>query len=319
MVQILKEATADYDYFVGQLKSGVTRRMGSEYTARTYKVMKNNSLELDSLVLMRRGKNFSPNIYLQPYYEAYQQGVKVSELVHRLCNLYEQASVPMVEDTFTFGYEQMKPFIIYRLVNYERNRRLLERIPHLRYLDLAVTYHCLIQEDKEGIGTIRITNEHRKQWSAPLKELHELAAENTRRLFPETLRSMEEVMRSMVWEKPSDDEERIQSEIDLEMDFTGQESRMYILSNQKGINGASCLLYPRVIQKLSESFQSDFYIFPSSIHELILVPTQNDRNYIEYSAMVREINATQVAREEVLSDNVYYYSRERGLTVLEAR
>jgi hypothetical protein len=71
------------------------------------------------------------------------------------------------------------------------------------------------------------------------------------------------------------------------------------------------------MHKLSEEFQSDFYVFPSSIHELILVPTHDNKNSKEYSDMVREINVTQVAREEVLSDRVYYYSRDKGLTVLD--
>ncbi len=318
MVQVIRETTADYDYFVSLLLSGVTQRMGRDYTVRVYKVMKNNSLELDSLVLLKEGKSFSPNIYLQPYYEAYQEGIKISELVQRLCNIYQNCTVPIVDKSFTYAYEQMKPFIIYRLVNYDRNQKLLERIPHIRYLDLAITYHCLVREDEEGIGTIRITNEHMKQWKAHLKELHELAAENTKRLFPEILRSMEEVIRSLLLEELAGQEDEMQEVVNpFILDTAEQKNKMYILTNQKGINGASCLLYPDVMNKLSEDFQSDFYIFPSSIHELILVPTNDNKNSKEYSEMVREINVTQVAREEVLSDRVYYYSRGKGLTVLE--
>jgi hypothetical protein len=317
MDQVLRETTADYDYFIGQLLSGVTLRMGRDYTARIYKVMKNNSLELDSLVLQKEGKNFSPNIYVKPYYEAYQEGVKISELVYRLCNIYQNCTIPIVEDTFTYSFEQMKPFIIYRLVNYDRNLKLLEKIPHIRYLDLAITYHCLVREDEEGIGTIRITNEHMKHWKAHLKELHELAAENTKRLFPDILRSMEEVIRSMLLEELTGQEEMQEEVNPFILDTSGQTNKMYILTNQKGINGASCLLYPDVMHKLSEEFESDFYVFPSSIHELILVPTHDNKNSKEYSDMVREINITQVAREEVLSDRVYYYSRDKGLTVLD--
>ncbi len=319
MVQVLRETTSDYDYFVGLLLSGVSQRMGKEYTARVYKVVKNNSLELDSLVLLKEGKNFSPNIYLQPYYEAYQEGVELSELVQRLCNVYQNSMVPIVDNTFTFTYEEMKPFIIYRIVNYDRNQTLLKKIPYIRYLDLAITYHCLVREDEEGIGTIRITNEHVKQWKTHLKELHELAAENTKRLFPEILRSMEEVIQSILSEETTGREAEVPEDMNpFIMSASDRKNRMYILSNQKGINGASCLLYPNVLHKLSEQFQSDLYIFPSSIHELILVPTHDDKSSKEYSNMVREINATQVAREEVLSDCVYYFSREKGLTVLEA-
>lgn len=318
MVQVLKETTSEYDYFVGQILSGVSQRMGKEYTARVIKVLKNNSLELDSLVLLKEGKSFSPNIYLQTYYEAYRQGVKINELVMRLCNIYQNSKVPIVDESFSYTFEQMKPYIVFRLVSYDRNRRLLEKIPHIRYLDLAITYHCLVKEDEEGIGTIRITNEHMKHWKTRLKELHELAAENTMRLFPECIRSMEEVIRSMLIEElPGKESELTEEMSETFMNSSSANNKMYILTNQKGINGASCLLYANVLHDFSERFQSDFYVFPSSIHELILVPTSDHKSSKEYSDMVREINATQVAYEEVLSDRIYYYSREKGLMVLE--
>jgi len=174
----------------------------------------------------------------------------------------------------------------------------------------------LVREDEEGIGTIRITNEHRKQWKVQLKELHELAADNTKRLFPVSIRSMEEVIRSMLMDEMSGKEEELSVEMNLFVEnSTNAEHRMYILTNEKGINGASCLLYPNVLSEFAERFQSDFYLFPSSIHEVILVPAQDQKSSREYAEMVHEINATQVAKEEVLSDRVYFYSREKGLEV----
>ena len=125
-------------------------------------------------------------------------------------------------------------------------------------------------------------------------------------------------MRSMLLEELAGQEEEMQEKVNpFILDTSKQKYKMYILTNQKGINGASCLLYPDVMNKLSEEFQSDFYVFPSSIHELILVPTHDNKSNNEYSNMVREINATQVAREEVLSDHVYYYSRVNGLVMME--
>ncbi len=318
MVQVLRETTSEYDYFISQLLSGVTRRMGKGYSARIYKVMKNNSLELDSLVLLKEGKNFAPNIYLHPYYEAYQQGVTMNELINRLCNIYQNCTEPIVDEKFKYSFEEMQSRIIYRLVSYERNRKLLTDIPHIRYLDLAITYHCLVREDEEGIGTIRITNEHMQHWKVQLRQLHELASDNTKRLFPASLRSMEEVIGSMLTEaKQGLGEESECERVDLELGVAQAHHMMYILTNQKGINGAACLLYPDVLREFAERFQSDFYLFPSSIHEVILVPAKDQKNSREYTEMVKEINATQLAKEEVLSDRVYYYSRINGLQVLE--
>ena len=50
--------------------------------------------------------------------------------------------------------------IICQVINREKNKKLLETLPHDKILDLAVTYHCLIQEGEDGIGTVRISKEH---------------------------------------------------------------------------------------------------------------------------------------------------------------
>ncbi len=313
MVQVVRETTSEYGYFVQSLLSMVTERMGKEYTASIYKVMKNNSLELDSLVLLKEGKSFAPNIYLQPYYEAYRQGIGLTSLADRLCRIYEECNTPVINGDFSYTFQEMKTYIVYRLISYERNRKLLEQVPYLKFMDLAITYHCLIRDDQDGIGTIRITNKHMSMWNKGLKEIHDCAAANTQRLFPASINSMEEVICGMMAEG-TDNPIAVSG---LREDQKLKSSNMYILSNEKGINGAACLLYPEVLEKFAGRFGSDFYIFPSSIHEVILVPANNLGNSNQYAGMVKEINDTQVAPEEVLSDHIYYYSSRSGLRMME--
>ena len=53
-------------------------------------------------------------------------------------------------------------------------------------------------------------------------------------------------------------------------------------------------------------------VFLSSVHELILMPSNPKNEDIPYlQKMVREINATVVAPDEWLSTNVYHYDREK--------
>lgn len=321
MVQVVKEATSEYGYFIQTILSMVTKRMGKEYTVSIYKVMKNNSLELDSLVLLKEGRSFAPNIYLQPYYEAYKQGTSLPELADRLCRIYMEYQVPVIEGEFSYTFEEMKQYIIYRLVSYERNKKLLEKVPHIRYLDLAITYHCLVRDDKDGIGTIRITNEHMRLWKIGMKDIHDHAAENTMSLFPPVIKDMEEMILGMISEEGGENPTApLHEETSASFLFNDNilmKSNMYILTNEKGINGASCILYPDVLQKFADRFYSDFYIFPSSIHEVILTPTADWSKGSNYALMVKEINETQVAPEEILSDHVYFYSRKSGLMILE--
>ena len=85
---------------------------------------------------------------------------------------------------------------------------------------------------------------------------------------------------------------------------------MYVLSNKEKTMGAACILYDSILTLIGERLQDDFYILPSSIHECIVVPMNITTTKKELQEMVREINATQVIPEEVLSDEVYTYTRE---------
>lgn len=311
MQYLLKESLCDYATFVNHLTMLVSDMMGEDYSARVIKVTKNNSLELDSLVLMKEGRNFAPNIYLLPYYESYLEGTDMKELAGRICAICRDYTSPVSQTDFSYQFEDMKPNITYRIVNYELNKKLLEKIPHIRYLDLAITFHCLVHNDRDGIGTTRITNEHLQRWNASVEELNRLAANNTRKLFPPVIRSMEEILRSMLMEENPDDDVLTDEMANDMVGYPEQadQNKMYILSNVKGINGATCLLYQNVLRDFSEQIQSDLFILPSSIHEVILVPYDRSISKEALEAMVKDVNRTQVSQDEVLSDRVYFYSR----------
>ena len=72
------------------------------------------------------------------------------------------------------------------------------------------------------------------------------------------------------------------------------------------------MLYPDLIQDFADAIDSSFYIIPSSIHELLLLPAEHDEESREIKSMIREINDTQVSEEEILSYSLYFYDREKG-------
>ena len=311
MVNAVKEELLDYTKFVGLIKSKITERMGKGYKVKIFKVMKNNSLELDSLVVLKEGKNFAPNIYLNAYYESYAAGTSIPEIIDRICMIYEYCAVPIVEEDFDYSLELIKPHIFFRLISLDRNKKLLTQVPYVKFLDPAVTFHCLVRSEEEGIGTIRITNEHIEQWGISCDELMELASENTKKLFPPVIRTMEEVINNLLAEEYPDDE------ISFCDKSTNEMYPMYILTNEKGINGAACLLYKDVIREFAQLKNTDLYILPSSIHEIICIPCNGLEDKELFQRMVMDINRTQVPAEEVLSDNVYMYSLEKDAIIYQ--
>ncbi len=317
MEQMVKESVLCYYNFVEDITELIKKKMGDEFEVKCYKVTKNNSLELESLVILKKGESYAPNIYLLPYYEAHLQGEGLLELTNRIIRVFQSYSTPLLSGSFTYQYEEMKDSITYRLVNYKKNRKLLESIPYIRYLDLAITFHCLVRDDSDGIGTIRITNEHLVLWKVTGDDLMKQAVANTKNVFPPTIKSMEEVIMGMMKDSCNTEQgESVWMEDVIDFPLETESNKMYILSNTKGINGATCILYEDVLREFGDHLRSDFYILPSSIHEVILVPYNHAISKAALNEMVIDVNRTQVSREEILSDRVYFYSRENKAIIM---
>ena len=100
------------------------------------------------------------------------------------------------------------------------------------------------------------------------------------------------------------------SQEDLEGFDMGQ--YMYIVSNEKKLNGASAILYKDSLQSIARRLNSDFYIIPSSVHEVIAIPyndfTKKQESFLKET--IAFVNNTEVSTQDVLSNNLYFFSRE---------
>ncbi len=301
----------EFGEFLSLMKRSVKEAVGAGYQVEINHVIKNNSIELDGLVVLKDKECITPNIYMNIYYEKYLAGESVNEMVEDIIRIYKRSREDNEKNELHIRYEldEMESCIIFRLINYDKNRKLLMDVPYIQFMDLAVTFHCLVKNNEKSIGTIRITNEHIRNWKVDIGYLKEIARVNTPILFPPVIRNMNEILNEI-----------LQGEDFYQVMSDGAEpaktNTMYVITNAKGINGASCLLYPAVIKNLAQKLDSDLYILPSSIHEIIAVKANGTMNKKAFREMVFDVNRTQVPEEDILSDNVYFYSRERDAITL---
>ena len=183
-------------------------------------------------------------------------------------------------------------------------------MPHREFQDLSIEYKVIINADKDAVQSSKITNEFAKRLGMSEEQLFKCAAENTRRLFPPVVRSMNDIMKEMFARDgmPQEIAEMMIAEIP-------PEQTMWVISNEKGINGAASMLYENELHELAESLESDLYILPSSVHEVIAV--SSDMGSPEMLAqMVVEVNMQEVSLDERLSNQVYHYDKDlRKLTL----
>lgn len=94
---------------------------------------------------------------------------------------------------------------------------------------------------------------------------------------------------------------------------------VYVISTQEGRFGASAILFTDVFERICKDLNSNLYILPCSVHELILVPEdESSLATDELLKIVKEVNQTTVSEEDLLADNVYYFDRKRGTVEIAA-
>jgi len=306
-----------YSVFCNNVKENVQTNLGIEYNVNIIKVDKLNGLILQSMVIHKDQETISPNIYMEQYYEKYQSGESIESLAALIIFDYFRAdkqskiSVPNLTE-----FDSVKDKLFFKLINFNKNQELLKSIPHIKWLDLAIIFSILLKKDSDGIGSCHVKNELISSWEVDLDCIFEHAKENTPILFGSSVRSMDEIIRGMIsqdfikGEVPSNVDDMFDLLLPRDNNIENP-NKMYVASNTVGINGASWLLYKNELHTFSSFLQMDLYILPSSIHEIILIPSNKGISNHELLNMVKEVNCSQVPVNEVLSDNVYFYEREQ--------
>lgn len=287
--------------FAKKVQNALERELGSNYKVEVKEVRKNNGIILHGLLIQPGSRNVVPTIYLDAFWEAYEEGMPFAVIMRRLAAVYREGMPDEDVDMEYFKFfEKVKERICYRLINREENEELLEEMPHIAFLDLAICFYYAYQGKALGEGSILINNSHVDMWKTSTAELLALAEINTPRLYPCSSYSMQDILREIAeqesaWKKP-------EAEIELLPELP-----MRVLSNVKRTYGAVCMIYPGVLEQMAGKCGQSCYILPSSVHEVIFLRDIGTGSESALRKMIMEINRTQVAPEEVLSDQLYRY------------
>lgn len=270
----------------------VKQRLGDGYEVSTTTVLKNNDTRLTGIIIKESGTNIFPTIYLDDLAEAYQDGYPLDYCIDKIIQLYEGHKCTASFDTSDFlNFSSIKNKIYFTLVNTNKNSERLLSIPHMEIMDLSIIFKVLVNSDQLGTASVTVCDSLLDSWDITTKELYSIALANTERLFPSQILNICEILEKTGVPTPA-----------------GLHIPMYVLSNINKLNGASCILYENVLKNFSRKICSSLYILPSSTHEVILLPTNDSPVEKDLVAMVKEVNATEVREDEILSDNVYFYS-----------
>lgn len=317
--------------FSNKVLESLQEYFGEGYSGRINKVKKNNGIILTGISVFKNGNNLSPTVYMEGFYSRYKDGEVLAQLVHEIILIFEKNSANLSLDiSFFESYEKVKDNIVCKLINYERNKELLMEVPYEMFNDLAIVYYYLLPdgilsdsgESVDGcMASILIHSTHLAMWKIDEDIIKADALENTERIMGRLFQGMDQVLLSMMMEKimlqdrcPSSEEDIEEKAREILSDMFGNYTPpMYILSNTSKQNGAAALLYDGIMKDISEAIKSGFYVLPSSIHEVIIVPDNICDDVDTLKGMVKEVNSRELDPSEVLSENIYYYSSDKGV------
>ena len=239
-----------------------------------------------------RAEAVSVILNIQPFYDQYRvDETKEASLFAEIASKLEQevAKIPAFQVKDITKYDFIKDRLTMQMVPVEKNREMLEKIPHKTIGDMAAVYRIDVGKTEGFRGSVLITNDHLKKYGVSADMLHEDAVRSQTAVNPPVLRNMAEVL-----------------------GFLGytEESSLWIATTKDGICGAAACQIPDFMEESTKTLGGSFYALPSSVHEMIFLPDDGKVERKALETMVREINRTEVREEDVLSDQVYHYDSE---------
>lgn len=267
----------------------------------------NRMMDGINLIGGKEDRVVSPTVYINDMYDHYKACNDLKEAIRAGAERMGNA-LSRCPEAPKFDLSEAKDNIVFQLVNTEQNRDMLAGVPHREFQDLSIIYRWVLKMDEEGIQSTIVKNEMVESLGLREEQIFKLAAENTRRILPPVVKDMNEVIRDIFVKDgiPEEIADMMMSEMLGEMP---PDKLMWVITNDRGINGAISMLYEDKLHALAEQLEDDIYIMPSSINEVIAVPASMS-NPNELAELVAQVNMSQVSLEERLSNQVYHYDKD---------
>ena len=284
-----------YIEFTEVLKQQVSDKLGPGFAVTSRNVIKNNSVEHVCLVIEEEGSAIAPGIYLNGFYLEHLNGKSMEEITGTIVDIYQKHG-DFGKDGLCelIHMENAISRIVLRLTNYEKNLERLKTCPHERVQDLAVTYHYLLSDVKDGLASIRIDDENCGFFGVTPEEMKKHALKNTEKFFAPDFVRLDDMLSKLSG---------------LPLPPFGH-TPLYVLSNKDRYYGATSLLYNKILERIHKTLGTGFYILPSSVNEVLILPDGSGMDEEFLSDMVHAVNREQVPDTDVLSDRIYHYPED---------
>lgn len=268
-------------------------------------IVKNNGVLRIGLCLHTKDNKLTPCIYLNKYYLRYKNGTDFEDILSDIGDEYINAYNSFLGEDKPFpGLDMLRENVYLSLINYEANEAMLRDVPYIRFHDMAVTFRLIAKTFEDGNASSLIRNTEAGILNMTADELYKLARDNMQRLMPVKFFALKEKQGGVA-------ADMVDIDYDSCKDIIG--SRLYVITNKQMIGGASYIVFQDLLEDCKLFIGESFYIIPSSIHEVILLPESMMTDMDSLKTLHRSIIRDVVDETEYLSDNIYYYNPDKKI------
>lgn len=288
----------DFERFKEWAIKDISSRLPEEYDDAElfFEEIKKFGGSYTGLSLRKPGRTVSPTVNMEQFYGFYLNGVEIGELGRVMAGMLQYRMDTGKMDLDWIGdYEKAKKHFYLCLSNAEKRADYLEGVPYIVRADLALTCHIMTEIPGEGYAGTIVNDLLLRDYGVGTDKLFKDALENSIGLMPPKLEFAHDIY---------------DKEVDKDEDDPFY--NMLIISNESHFRGAAVLFYPGILEEAAMKLGGNYYVLPSSVHEVLAIPADPKLSVCDLSELVMEANLMHVPEEEQLSDNVYYYDVNTG-------
>lgn len=263
---------------IDELQREMQKNLGEKWEVKPMSVKKIGG-DKEAIGCKFQGDEFMVVLYPNEYENLLRSGTSIEEIGTHLAQEAEQKryGFPQMPKT----PEEFRRELYIQVINADMNEELLKNVVHDTMGDVAAVARCRIASDEQGVTSFLVTKENMECFQMTQGEIMEQAYHNTA-AQKYTMQNLNEIMRELMTSEGLDPE--------MVKELTHEETPLYVLTNSERVNGANAIVCPEVLQHVYEELGENYYIMPSSIHEVLLVKESTGLTPDEMKRMVHDVN-----------------------------
>ncbi len=252
----------------------------------------------------------SPGIPLEMFYEEYRHGTALNAICSRILEVYTAETLrpfctagDMADKTVFLRNLELRPLSLLRY------KKLMPLFPHEVRCGILFVFTSALCGECGKLGGTLVTPELLHALRVKKDSLFSAALSNMKTEMPSLIAPL-----SVYLDRLSCRDAASFACFRIQKGSMDRDS-LFVLTNSKQRFGACSLFYPGLTEDLNERFGA-YYILPSSVHEVLILPAEDAGSIREMKNLIRSVNASLNDTLLILSDELYAYDPERGLHIV---